>query len=230
MNTQDPSPERDALAQQAPNGRPTSVHTQLREEIVSGALAPGAPVPEIALSARLGVSRAPIRDAILRLEAEGLVERGPRGTVVRMRTADEIFDIYQARIALEAEAAAAAAERASNLDLTRLVLLQEEATATEDKAAARRLHAEWHTVLAAASRNQTVTELLTRLALQLAPYETSSLAEGSNLAHTHDDHGAILDAIRAHDADTARQLVRSHLERTRDVRVEALLRNERETS
>lgn len=210
-----------------PPTRPTSVHTQLREEIVSGALAPGAPVHEVALSTRLGVSRAPIRDAILRLESEGLVERGPRGTVVRVRTADEIYDIYQARIALESEAAAAAAERASNLDLTRLALLQDEATTTADKAASRRLHAQWHAVLAAASRNQTITELLTRLALQLAPYETSSLAKQANLSHTHDEHTAILEAIRRHDGATARQLMRTHLERTRDVRVEALLRNER---
>ncbi len=101
-NTAEPGPDDAPDAAGAAVTTSLSAHSQLRTEIVTGVLPPGAPVHEVALSNRLGVSRAPIRDAILRLEADGLVERGPRGAVVRTRTADEIFDIYQARIALEA--------------------------------------------------------------------------------------------------------------------------------
>jgi DNA-binding GntR family transcriptional regulator len=207
-------------------GARTSAHSQLRHEIVTGLLPPGSLVHEMALSNRLGVSRAPIRDAILRLEADGLVERGPRGTVVRTRTADEIFDIYQARIALEAEAAATAASRASQLDLARLSMIHEEASTESDHARERQLHARWHSVLAAATRNQTIVELLERLTMQLAPYETAALADTPNLNHTEDEHSGLLSAIKAGDADGARRLMVAHLQRTRDVRVNALLRHE----
>lgn len=203
-----------------------SAHSQLRQEIVSGLLPPGSPVHEVALSNRMGLSRAPIRDAILRLEADGLVERGPRGTVVRTRTAEEIFDIYQARIALEAEAAATAAARASQLDLARLSMIHEEAASESDHAVERQLHARWHRALAVAARNLTVVELLERLTMQLAPYETAYLADTPNLSHTEDEHGTLLAAIREGDADGARRLMTVHLQRTRDVRVNALLRQE----
>ena len=188
---------------------------------------PGAALHEVALSSRLGVSRAPVRDALLRLEADGLVERGPRGATVRHRTADDVYAIYQARIVLEGEAAASAARRASQLDVERLAYLQEQASTEPDRTAARLLHARWHRVLAAAGHNGTVIELLDRLVLQLSPYETPSLAESSNQTQSHDDHAAILTAIRNADADEARRLVSAHLERTRDVRVGALLRTER---
>jgi DNA-binding GntR family transcriptional regulator len=201
-------------------------YVQLRDEIVTGVLTPGAPVHEVALSTRMGVSRAPIRDAIRRLEADGLVERGPRGTTVRRRTPDEVYDIYQARIALESEAAATAATRASALDVTRLTLVHDQAVQEQDSRTARQLHAKWHRVLAAAAHNQTIVELLERLVLQLSPYETQSLADSGNLGHTHDEHAAVAAAIQAHDPETARKLVAEHLRRTRDVRVSALLQAE----
>lgn len=199
---------------------------KLREEILTGELTPGTPVLETAVSARLGVGRAPVREAILRLESEGLLSRGPHGALVRIRSIDEVFEIYQARIALEAEAAASAARHASELDLTRLRHLQQQAEDTTDPAQARALHARWHSVLAQAGHNGTVLELLERLAGQLAPYETGSLAEPPNLSTTHDEHGQIADAIARGDQDDARALVTKHLQRTRDVRITALVQAE----
>ncbi|MBK1787484.1 GntR family transcriptional regulator [Prauserella cavernicola] len=195
----------------------------LREEILAGRLVPGTVLLETAVSARLGAGRAPVREAILRLEAEGLLSRGPQGVQVRVRSTDEIFDIYQARIALEAEAAATAARRASELDLTRLRHVQQQSRDAADPAQARALHARWHSVLAAASHNATVTELLERLAFQLAPYETGSLADPGNLTTSHDEHDQLIEAIAAGDHQIARELIATHLRRTRDVRVAALV-------
>ncbi len=203
-----------------------ALYQVIRQEILAGNPPPGGALQEVALSTRHGVSRAPVRDALLRLEADGLVERGPRGAVVRVRTPDEIFDIYQVRIALEAEAVESAIRQATELDFARLALVHDNAVAENDPDRARQLHARWHRVLAAASRNSTICEILERLTSQLATYETRSLAESDNLTHSHDEHLQIIDAMRARDIGAAREMITRHLQRTRDVRVKALLHDE----
>src|SRR5438477_12972474 len=78
------------------------VHEHLREEILSGRLGAGAELQEVALSTELGVSRGPIREAIGRLAAEGLVTVRPRrGAVVRSLSKQEFLEAYQVREALE---------------------------------------------------------------------------------------------------------------------------------
>src|SRR2546423_2759260 len=78
------------------------VHERLREEILSERLHPGAELLEVPLSEELGVSRGPIREAIGRLAAEGLVTVKPRrGAVVRSLSKDEFLELYQVREALE---------------------------------------------------------------------------------------------------------------------------------
>ncbi|MCK8614662.1 GntR family transcriptional regulator [Gordonia sp. C13] len=206
-----------------------ALYQVIRQEILAGNPPPGGALQEVALSNRHGVSRAPVRDALLRLEAEGLVERGPRGAVVRVRTPEEIYDIYQVRIALEAEAVESAIRHATELDFARLTLVHENAVAEADHDRARQLHRRWHRVLAAASRNDTICEVLERLTSQLATYETQSLAETGNLSHSHDEHLQIIDAMRARDVAAARDLITRHLQRTRDVRVKALLHVEDES-
>lgn len=200
-----------------------ALYQVIRQEILAGNPPPGGPLHEVTLSTRHGVSRAPVRDALLRLEADGLVERGPRGAVVRIRTPDEIFDIYQVRIALEAEAVESAIRHATALDFARLSLIHHNAVAESDQHRARQLHARWHRVLATASRNNTIVEVLERLTSQLALYETASLAQTGNLTQSHDEHLQIIEAMRAQDVRGARELITRHLQRTRDVRVEALL-------
>ena len=77
----------------------------LQQAILRGELAPGQPLVETTLAARYNVSRTPIREALTRLEQDRLVERTDRGLVVRRRSPEQILDIYETRIALEATAA-----------------------------------------------------------------------------------------------------------------------------
>lgn len=203
-----------------------SQYLVLRDEIVGGALPPGTTLLETALAARLGVGRAPVREAILRLECDGLVVRGPRGPQVRSLTAPEVVDIYQARIALEAEAAASAAAHRSALDLARLRHVDEEARGARDQDERRALHGRWHAVLRQACHNPTITGILEQLALQLALYDSVDMSRNPNLESTDDEHAEVLDAISDGDQDRARTVLRAHLERTRDVRIAALVRQE----
>src|SRR5918911_5312674 len=97
------------------------VHAHLREEIVSNRLAPGTELQEVALSEQLGVSRGPIREAIGRLAAEGLVTVRPRrGAVVRSLSPGEFLELYQVREALEMMAVRLAVPRLTEEDVLEL--------------------------------------------------------------------------------------------------------------
>src|SRR5689334_22489258 len=93
----------------------------LRAEIFSGQLRPGEPLPERLLAEQLGVSRTPVREALLTLQSEGLVELTPnRGATVRTITSHDITQIYDLRRVLESYAAREAARARSREDLDAL--------------------------------------------------------------------------------------------------------------
>lgn len=88
------------------------VYAALRDEILDGTLAPGVPLGEIEQSERLGVSRTPLREALARLQADGLVvARGGKGLIVAGITADDVREIFELREALEVKSARLAALR-----------------------------------------------------------------------------------------------------------------------
>src|SRR5262245_32539894 len=109
------------------------VYTHLRDEILSGALPPGSELQEVALSATLGVSRGPIREAIGRLAAEGLVTVRPRrGAVVRELSTEEFLEAYQVREALEVMAVRLAVPRLTETDVAALETYVAEMTSCAD--------------------------------------------------------------------------------------------------
>ena len=99
------------------------VYEYLREEIISERLQPGTELQEVALSEELGVSRGPIREAIGRLAAEGLVTVRPRrGALVRSLSKDEFLELYQVREALEMLAVRLAVPKLEPDDVAQLVV------------------------------------------------------------------------------------------------------------
>ncbi|GAA2357404.1 GntR family transcriptional regulator [Dactylosporangium salmoneum] len=196
-------------------------YERLRDEIVTGRIAPGTVLLETVLAERLGVSRTPVREALAMLERDALLERDRRGYRVRTRSPEELLEIYAARIALESTCAAAAAGRRSAFDLARLRHLTGEAAAADDPAQLRELHAAWHKALRAAAGNATITDLLERLDTLLAVYDTDepTLADREKAAA---EHGQVVDAIEAGDAEEARRALVAHLDRSREARLAKL--------
>ena len=203
-------------------------HGVFRADLLAGRFSPEQPLSERALTAAYGVSRTPVREALNRLEQEGLIARAVRGYRIRSGAPADVIEIYDVRIVLEQAAAEAASTRRTDLQLAQLSQLHRQAGAEEDPALARHLNSQWHEVLWAASQNSTLHETLINLVARLRVYD-----QGAEL---HDDlitvaaeHQAILDAIEAGDGASARTAISAHLQRTKRQRLDAFAQSSTES-
>lgn len=195
-------------------------YERLRDDILAGRFPAGSVLLETALAAHYSVSRTPVREALGRLEQDGLLKRAARGYQVRSGTFEDILEIYEARIALEGQSAAGAAARRTDLDLARLRHLHTAAEAA-DPAQARELNSQWHRALWCAAHNATIENLLTRLTAQLRIYDRTGHETPEDLALTRGEHEEILSAVAGRDADAARDAQVRHLTRSREARLAA---------
>jgi DNA-binding GntR family transcriptional regulator len=195
-----------------------AMYTQLRKDIVGGQLRPGEQLGEGMLAKRYGVSRTPVREALLRLEQDGLVTRTPQGSFVRVRSPEEILDIYEARIALEGAVAAAAARKHTPFDLATLRDAHER-FATGDSEELASTNRRFHHMLWQAGHNLTLIDLLSRIDSHMARYSETTLVYPGRFASAVSEHEQILAAIEAGDAEQAERLSRAHFNEAREVRL-----------
>lgn len=200
------------------SSRVDDAYAQIKDEILSNRMPPGfqAPEPEIAL--RLGMSRTPVREALIRLEAEGLVELIPRrGARVLPVYPEDMHEIYEILTALEPEAAASLAARdLSARDLAPLV----EATEDMEKALkARDLDAwaeaddQFHRCLLALHGNRRMAEFLSALSDQAHRARMVTLRLRDLPVRSTAEHREILDCLRKGYAGGARRAFRRHRQR-----------------
>ena len=192
-----------------------AAYEKLKRALTEGHLPPGARLSEPELAELLGVSRTPVREALMRLAQEGLVELLPgRGARVRELTPEEVHEVYVVRAALEAEAARLAATRHAPDDLAALAAAQAELEALppEDVAAQTAADARFHAALVAASGNRELERLFHQLDAKLALARRYSSDENQS-PKTLAEHRAILEAILAGDPDRAAAAARAHIER-----------------
>jgi len=191
------------------------VYDHLRTEILEGRLEPGAELIEVALAEQLGVSRGPLREAIGRLAAEGLVTVSPRrGAVVRSLSKEEFLELYQVREALERMAVQLAVPRLTDEQFEELASLNEamEAHATRNEVESFfEANLAFHARLLEASGNGKLEELYRQLLGQLGRYRLRSLTLRGNLKRSVSEHKAILRAARRGDAERAAQLMAEHI-------------------
>lgn len=176
-------------------------YAAMRDGIIDGSLAPGSKLPERALAAALGVSPQPVRDALRRLEAEGLAELKPRsGSYVSIFTEDRLIEMGLIRAALESIAAGIAARRRTAADIAALEACMKAVTAATSSGDDRRLaamndrlHATIHTMTGNAV-------LIRNLRAMRAYYHISSrknLVRPGEFEDSFKEHSAIVEAIIA---------------------------------
>jgi DNA-binding GntR family transcriptional regulator len=197
-----------------------SFHGVLRADLLAGRFSPEEPLSESTLTTAYGVSRTPVREALNRLEQEGLIVRAARGYRIRSGAPDDVIEIYDVRIVLEQAAAEAASTRRTDLQLAQLAQLQRQASAEQNPDVARQLNSQWHEVLWAASQNFTLRETLANLVARLRIYDRDA-QQHDDLVVVADEHRAILEAIEAGDGSAARDAIAEHLQRTKRQRLDA---------
>jgi DNA-binding GntR family transcriptional regulator len=189
---------------------------ELRELILSGSLLAGQALRQDQLAARFGVSRTPLREAVARLEVEGLVVSEPnRGAVVFRPSTRELEEIYDVRLMLEPAAAALAATKREGDWSAELDALDQLNGRMAGVAALEyaRMNSEFHTRLYALSGQQRLCAIIRNLRLQADPY-VSMLIGGGGGPQALADHGEIVRLVRAGDGALVEDLTRRHLQHT----------------
>ncbi|MEV0264969.1 GntR family transcriptional regulator [Streptomyces sp. NPDC050617] len=214
----------------APSGRPGAErlrHVSLREQclavirqaLVSGEIRSGDIYSAAALAAKLGVSSSPVREAMLTLVNQGLLEPvRNRGFRVVAMSDDDLDEIYDMRLLLEVPATLRAARRARPADLDELSALAAEIeSAARDGDVAAFLDADrrFHLTLLALSGNHRLTATIANLRDQTRLYGLENLAERGLLPAWADEHRELLSAIAAADEPRLETLIRHHLRHVR---------------
>lgn len=204
---------------------PDTSYARLRQAILRGQLLPNERLIELDLAHAYGVGRAEIRTALARLVQEGLVEHEPnRGARVRVVSEAEAVEIFEARAVLEGLSVRYAAERATPHDIEDLRAIctqMRERLAGGDLLGMSELNSKLHARLLQIADNQVVAQLLDRLQAQHVRYQYRTILVPGRAARSLQEHGAIVTAVAAHDADAAEAAMRAHLAHV----VEALRRS-----
>lgn len=207
----------------APKSKPSSQRAleTLRRMIFGGELPAGSDHLETELADRLAMSRTPVREAILALEAQGLVEIRPRRGVRILPVApDDMRDIYDILTALESTAAERAAERklsdADLAGLTAAMETMERTLAANDLEAWAEADDSFHQTLVELSGNSRMVTLVGMMRDQVRRARLATLHLRPVPVQSNHDHRAVLEAIRKGDAATARRLYHDHGTRARE--------------
>lgn len=201
-----------------------TVTAEIRQAILNGTLAPGSRVRQEALAAQLGVSRAPIRQALLVLERDGLVHRdGRRGAVVAPLDADLISDIYEFRAAVDAYAASALATRGDfdPAPFRRIIVEGRTAVRAGDLSRLIELDSRFHIGLYEAAGNRVMVQVMRAQWTHIRRAMAVTLTISGYPRQVWDEHAAIVNAIARRQVRRAGELARAHTTNARAI----LIRN-----
>jgi DNA-binding GntR family transcriptional regulator len=205
------------------NGRPRTattasrIHADLRAELVSLQRRPGEPISEIEIAHSYGVSRTPVREAILKLADEGLVDIFPQsGIFVSRIPVAALPESIVIRKSLEETTAKLAAERASAsqiLGLRAIIERQREAAAADDRTAFHQADEAFHATIADVAGYPGIWKFIQQVKIHVDRYRLLTLPVAGRMTEVIAEHELILAAIGAHDPARARQAMDKHLER-----------------
>lgn len=189
-------------------------HT-LRQAILRGELKPGERLMEIQLAGRLGVSRTPIREAIRKLELEGLVTMVPRkGAAVASITEKDLHDVLEVRCALEELAVELACRFITKEEIEQLKKALQEfihSLTKKDITAIAEKDVAFHDVIFNATHNKRLIQLLNNLREQMYRYRLEYLKDSSSHAVLVKEHEAIIHNLEQRDIAAAKKNIRSHI-------------------
>ena len=192
------------------------VFNTLRKAILKGDLKPGERLMEIALAEKLGVSRTPIREAIRKLELEGLVVMAPRkGAKVASITERDLNDVLEVRKGMEELAIRLACERITPEQLDELDKVEKKFSNlidSENLTELAEVDVEFHDIIYAATNNKRLIQLLNNLREQMYRYRIEYLKDSAVRRQLAKEHKYIFEALRTHDKERALRYVYVHID------------------
>lgn len=197
-------------------------YSNLRAAIHSGRFRAGERMREADLAEWLGISRTPIRDALKRLETDGLLSAAPRrGLVVAELDQLQVTELYAVRDVLEGLAGRLAAQHASPAEIgaMRDLLERQVRTHRDDLPALARLNRLFHDVIYRATRNRYLIEVLDSFETSLALLPGTTYVGTGRPASALREHAELVDAIEKRDADRAERTARDHVRAAERIRL-----------
>ena len=200
------------------------VFQTLRQAILGGVLQPGERLMELQLAHQLGVSRTPVREAIRKLEQEGLAQTLPRrGAMVADITRTDLEDVLEVRTALEVLAVQKACRTMTQQQIEKLqdtARAFEQCIEKEDLTAAARTDELFHEIIFNATGNRRLMQLLMNLRSQIYRYRLENLKNPNSRPELIREHQLILDALIRKDETKAEEAVRMHIRKQKEAILE----------
>jgi len=193
---------------------------RFRDRILSGTYAPGSALRQDSLAAEFGTSKIPVREALVQLQSEGLVDIFPnRGFQVRPLADAELDEVFRLRLQIEPTAVAQGAKLAGAADHDAAIGALErlnEATAAGEFASSGRLNRAFHLLLIVPRLQPVAAEILSRLHTLAQRYVQAHLRPEGRAKRATREHAALLKAWRSGKSQQARALMHSHIKSTRE--------------
>jgi DNA-binding GntR family transcriptional regulator len=195
--------------------RAEALRDQLEQDIVTGRFKPGERLDEQSLAKRFGVSRTPIREALMQLASIGMVDLQPhRGAFVASLSLKEIIERFEMMAALEGMCGALAARRITDEQRTNLVEAHKacaEAAKSGSMDAYYYANKSFHQAIYEACNNSYLAEQARQLHTRLQPYRRLQLRARHRVSNSFDEHQSIVEAILAGDSAKAERQLRGHV-------------------
>lgn len=193
------------------------VFNTLRNAILTGELEPGERLMEIRLAQKLGVSRTPIREAIRKLELEGLVVMTPRkGAEVASITKEDLTDVLEVRRVLEGLAVDLACANMTDEILSELemnLVRFKNAISKNDVREIAITDVDFHEIIYRATGNRRLIQILNNLREQMYRYRLEYIKDKVTRENLAKEHRAIIEALKSHDNNAGREAILKHIDK-----------------
>ncbi len=192
------------------------IYDAIKTAIVSGKLAPGEPLRQDEIARQHGVSKIPVREALLRLEVDGFVLfRKNKGAIVRELSTAEILNLMDIRVALECKALELAIPHMIASDIVAAQALLDTYSHETDSASWSEMNVLFHRALYEPCGNALLLQMIEDVRSRMGPFLRLMVSETSGLKRPHAEHRSILQASAAGEVEKAVELLRRHIETTK---------------
>ncbi len=201
----------------------------LREAIIVGELKPGERLMEVQLAQKMGVSRTPVREAIRKLELEGLVEMLPRkGAHIADLSVKDIMDVLEVRATLDGLASSLSASRITDEEIKELKHVQSQFVnyvEKENLQGSIKKDVEFHDIIYRSSRNDKLIQISNNLREQIQRFRVIYIKDYSSTRELIKEHNEIIDAITTRDPEAAMRSAQTHIKKQEDAITRSVKKN-----